>query len=261
MSQTEPRDTYADSRVNQASSTAAPRTDAVSSLRNVSKIYGQGDTKVAALDGVSIDFYSGQFTAIMGPSGSGKSTMLNVLAGLDSITSGVVALEGKQFQGLSDDKLTRLRRDRIGFVFQSFNLIPTLDAKANILLPSTLAGHDVDPGLFDRIIASLGIGDRLHHLPSQLSGGQQQRVALARALVTAPAIIVADEPTGNLDSASTAEVLSLLRAAVDQLGQTIIMVTHDQHVAGMSDRVIVVRDGRIAADLWKPTAEQIEQVA
>lgn len=233
----------------------------VSSLRDVSKVYGQGETKVAALDHVSVDFYAGHFTAIMGPSGSGKSTMLNVLAGLDNITSGVVSLEGVQLQNLNDDALTRLRRDRIGFVFQSFNLIPTLDAEANITLPSRLAGHTIDSSLRDMIITSLGIQDRLHHLPAQLSGGQQQRVALARALVTAPAIVVADEPTGNLDSASTEEVLNLLRAAVDELNQTIIMVTHDQHVAQMSDRVIVVRDGQVTADLWSPTPEQIEQVA
>ena len=244
-----------------AGGTREPIPAAVSSLRNVSKLYGEGDTAVAALRDVSVDFMSGQFTAIMGPSGSGKSTMLNVLAGLDTITSGSVQLEGVALEGLSDDKLTRLRRDRIGFVFQSFNLIPTLDAKANILLPSRLANHKVDQSLFELIVSSLGIDDRLHHLPSQLSGGQQQRVALARALVTAPAIIVADEPTGNLDSASTEEVLSLLRSAVDELGQTIIMVTHDQHVAERSDRVLVVRDGQITDDLWDPTPEQIERVA
>lgn len=238
-----------------------PNATVVSSLRDVSKIYGQGEVQIAALDQVSVDFYAGQFTAIMGPSGSGKSTMLNVLAGLDTITSGVVSLEGTQLQTLSDDALTRLRRDRIGFVFQSFNLIPTLDAEANITLPARLAGHKIDAALRDTIITSLGIQDRLHHLPAQLSGGQQQRVALARALVTAPAVVVADEPTGNLDSTSTDEVLALLRAAVDELHQTIIMVTHDQHVAQKSDRVLVVRDGRVTADLWHPTPEQIEQVA
>ncbi len=236
-------------------------TPAVSQLRDVTKLYGKGETRVAALDGVSVDFYPGQFTTVMGPSGSGKSTMLNVLAGLDSVTSGDVALEGVSFQTLSDDRLTRLRRDRIGFVFQSFNLIPTLDAKANILLPARLAGQKVDPALYEMIIHSLGIGDRLHHLPSQLSGGQQQRVALARALVTAPAIVVADEPTGNLDSAATDEVMALLRGAVDDLGQTIIMVTHDSHVAERSDRVVVVRDGRISADLWQPSQQQIEAIA
>ncbi len=233
----------------------------ISALQSVSKIYGQGETAVAALDDVSVGFRAGEFTTIMGPSGSGKSTMLNVLAGLDSVSSGQVLLEEVVLQSLNDDKLTKLRRDRIGFVFQSFNLIPTLDARSNIMLPSKLAGHRVDTGLFDTIVETLGIGDRLHHLPSQLSGGQQQRVALARALVTSPAIVVADEPTGNLDSASTDEILSLLRAAVDQLGQTVIMVTHDRHVAERSDRVIVVRDGKISTDLWKPTADQIEQVA
>ncbi len=230
----------------------------ISSLRNVTKLYGQGEAQVVALDGVSVDFEAGQFTTIMGPSGSGKSTMLNVLAGLDTVNSGVVSLEGIPFQGLSDDKLTRLRRDRIGFVFQSFNLMPTLDAEENILLPSRLAGRKVNKELQAMIISSLGIEDRLHHLPSQLSGGQQQRVALARALVMEPAIVVADEPTGNLDSASTAEVLTLLRAAVDDLGQTLIMVTHDQSVAELSDRVIIVRDGQIHADLWKPSAAEIE---
>lgn len=233
----------------------------VSALDSVSKLYGQGDTIVAALDNVSIGFRTGEFTTIMGPSGSGKSTMLNVLAGLDSVTSGAVELEGVVLGNLSDDKLTRLRRDRIGFVFQSFNLIPTLDARDNILLPSRLAGHPIDQELFETVVDTLRIRDRLHHLPSQLSGGQQQRVALARALSTGPAIVVADEPTGNLDSASTNEVLDLLRTAVDELGQTVIMVTHDRHVASRSDRVVVMRDGKTSADLWKPSSEQIEQVA
>lgn len=240
---------------------ATDKPEVISALNSVSKIYGQGDTMIAALDDVSVGFRKGEFTTIMGPSGSGKSTMLNVLAGLDSVSSGTVELEGVVLQGLSDDKLTRLRRDRIGFVFQSFNLIPTLDARDNIVLPSKLAGHRVDEELFTSIVNTLGIQDRLNHLPSQLSGGQQQRVALARALATSPAIVVADEPTGNLDSASTGEILSLLRTAATELGQTIIMVTHDRHVAERSDRVVVVRDGKISADLWKPTAEQIEQVA
>lgn len=233
----------------------------VSALRHVTKRYGQGDTSIAALDDVTVEFRRGEFTAIMGPSGSGKSTMLNVLAGLDTVDEGSIELEGVEIQTLSDNALTKLRRDRIGFVFQSFNLIPTLDAKANILLPSSLSGQKVNPDLYETVIRTLGIGNRLTHLPSQLSGGQQQRVALARALVTAPAIVVADEPTGNLDSAATTEILDLLRAAVDELGQTVILVTHDHHVAERSDRVIVVRDGQIAADLWQPTREQIEQVA
>ena len=233
----------------------------VSQLVGVTKTYGVGETAVNALDGVSVGFRSGELTSIIGPSGSGKSTMLNVLAGLDSITSGSVQLENTELTTLKDNALTKLRRDRIGFVFQSFNLIPTLDAKANILLPSRLAKRRVDPDLLAMLVRTLGIEDRLHHLPAQLSGGQQQRVALARALVTAPAIVVADEPTGNLDSASSAEVLDLLRAAVNDLGQTVIMVTHDRHVAQRSDRVVVVRDGRISADLWNPTPQQIEQVA
>lgn len=233
----------------------------VSELRGVTKTYGRGETAVHALRDVSAQFFSGQLTAIMGPSGSGKSTMLNVLAGLDSISSGQVLLEGVELSSLNDNRLTKLRRDRIGFVFQSFNLIPTLDASANIMLPSRLAKHPVDPNLFDMIVNTLGITDRLHHLPSQLSGGQQQRVALARALVNAPAIVVADEPTGNLDSASSQEVLGLLRAAVSELGQTVIMVTHDRHVAEHSDRVLVVRDGQISADLQDPTPQQIAQVA
>ncbi|WRS29267.1 ABC transporter ATP-binding protein [Actinomycetaceae bacterium MB13-C1-2] len=233
----------------------------VSALDSVSKLYGQGDTAVTALDNVTIGFRSGEFTTIMGPSGSGKSTLLNALAGLDSVTSGEVELEGVILGSLSDDKLTRLRRDRIGFVFQSFNLIPTLDARDNILLPSRLAGTKTDEKLFEMVVETLGLRDRLHHLPSQLSGGQQQRVALARALATGPAVVVADEPTGNLDSASTQEVLGLLRSAVDELGQTVIMVTHDRHVAEKSDRVVVMRDGKVSADLWKPTSEHIEQVA
>lgn len=235
--------------------------EAICALRSVTKRYGSGSTAVEALRNVSVDFAKGEFTTIMGPSGSGKSTMLNVVAGLDTVSAGSVFLEGIELQRLSDDRLTKLRRDRIGFVFQSFNLIPTLDARANIVLPSSLAGTKVDPELFTSIIDTLGLGDRLHHLPAQLSGGQQQRVALARALVSAPAIVVADEPTGNLDSASTSEILRLLRTAVDTLGQTIIMVTHDRHVAEHSDRVVVVRDGRVSADLWHPSVEQIEQVA
>ncbi len=241
--------------------TATVPSNVVSELVAVTKTYGKGETAVDALKDVSVQFRSGEFTAIMGPSGSGKSTMLNVLAGLDTITSGDVFLEGVNFGSLNDNQLTRLRRERIGFVFQSFNLIPTLDAKANIMLPSRLAKKQVNQGRLDLIIDTLDIRNRLHHLPAQLSGGQQQRVALARALVTSPAILVADEPTGNLDSQSTAEVLALLRSAVDDLGQTVILVTHDRHVAERSDRVVVVRDGQVYADLWQPTTAQIEQVA
>lgn len=234
-----------------------PASQAIVSLREVTKIYGTGDTEVRALDGVSVDFQAGQFTAIMGASGSGKSTMLHVLAGLDSPTTGEVVIEGTPITRLSDNDLTRVRRDRIGFIFQSFNLVPTLDARANILLPLKLAGRSADPTWFDQVIATLGLGDRLTHRPSELSGGQQQRVAVARALVLRPAVIVADEPTGNLDSRSSHEVLEMLRDAVDQLGQTVIMVTHDQACAAAADRVLVVSDGQVVADLDHPTSENL----
>lgn len=234
---------------------------AIVSLRHVSKIYRTGDWDVTALDNVSVDFQQGQFTAIMGPSGSGKSTMLHMLAGLDAASSGSIQIEGVELTGLRDDQLTRLRRERIGYVFQSFNLIPTLDARANILLPGRLAGKKTDPFWLTQVTEALGLTDRLHHLPSQLSGGQQQRVAVARALVMRPAVIVADEPTGNLDSTSSSEVLDLLRTAVDQLGQTVIMVTHDPASASRSDRVLLVRDGSVVADLWQPSVEQITRVS
>ncbi|EJZ87822.1 hypothetical protein HMPREF9241_00450 [Schaalia turicensis ACS-279-V-Col4] len=233
----------------------------VVALDHVSKIYGQDDTRVAALDDVSVDFYEHTFTAIMGPSGSGKSTMLHMLAGLDLATSGEVRIEGKTLSQLDDDALTRLRRDRIGFVFQSFNLVPTLDARANIELPLHLAGQKPDRRWLSMIIDVLGIGNRLTHRPQEMSGGQQQRVAVARALASKPAVIVADEPTGNLDSASSREVLQLLRATVDQLGQSVIMVTHDQNAALIADRVLVMRDGKIRADLTKPTEAQLSEAA
>ena len=238
----------------------APSSKVVVSLRGVTKSYGTGDAQVRALDGVDVDFIGGQFTAIMGPSGSGKSTMLHVLAGLDTPTSGEVRSEGTDITRLGDDDLTRLRRDRIGFVFQSFNLVPTLDARANILLPLRLAGRAVDRAWFDQVVGALGLADRLTHRPSELSGGQQQRVAVTRALVMHPAVIVADEPTGNLDSHASADVLNLLRSAVDQLGQSVIMVTHDQASAAAADRVIVVRDGRVVADLDHPDARTLAEV-
>ena len=197
----------------------------------------------------------------MGPSGSGKSTMLHMLAGLDLATSGEVRIEGKTLSQLNDDALTRLRRDRIGFVFQSFNLVPTLDARANIELPLQLAGQKPDRRWLSMIVDVLGIGNRLKHRPQEMSGGQQQRVAVARALASKPAVIVADEPTGNLDSASSREVLQLLRATVDQLGQSVIMVTHDQNAALIADRVLVMRDGKIRADLTKPTEAQLSEAA
>lgn len=229
-------------------------------LKGVSKIYGSGATRVVALDNVSVGFEAGRFTAIMGPSGSGKSTMLHVLAGLDTPSEGSVQIEGREITDLDDDDLTRLRRERIGFVFQSFNLVPTLDAKANMLLPLKLAGERVDPQWFDQIASSLGLSERLSHRPSELSGGQQQRVAVARALLMRPAVIVADEPTGNLDSQASAEVLSMLREAVDKLGQSVIMVTHDENSALIADRVLAVRDGKISASLDHPTADQLREI-
>ena len=226
-------------------------------LQGVSKIYGSGDAQVRALDDVSVGFGAGEFTAIMGPSGSGKSTMMHILAGLDAPTSGHVFVEDTDITTLKDTALTKLRRDRIGFVFQSFNLVPTLDARANILLPMRLAGKAPEKEWFDLIVNSLGIANRLSHRPSEMSGGQQQRVAVARALMSRPAVIVADEPTGNLDSHSTDEVMDLLRRAVDELGQSVIMVTHDTATAAYADRVLVCRDGRIVSDLRDVTADSL----
>ena len=226
-------------------------------LQGVSKIYGSGDAQVRALDDVSVGFGAGEFTAIMGPSGSGKSTMMHILAGLDAPTSGHVFVEDTDITALKDTALTKLRRDRIGFVFQSFNLVPTLDARANILLPMRLAGKAPEKEWFDLIVNSLGIADRLSHRPSEMSGGQQQRVAVARALMSRPAVIVADEPTGNLDSHSTDEVMDLLRRAVDELRQSVIMVTHDTATAAYADRVLVCRDGRIVSDLRDVTADSL----
>ena len=238
---------------------AAPQAPASSIVRlqGVSKIYGSGDAQVRALDDVSVGFGAGEFTAIMGPSGSGKSTMMHILAGLDAPTSGRVFVEDTDITALKDTALTKLRRDRIGFVFQSFNLVPTLDARANILLPMRLAGKAPEKEWFDLIVNSLGIADRLSHRPSEMSGGQQQRVAVARALMSRPAVIVADEPTGNLDSHSTTEVMDLLRRAVDELGQSVIMVTHDTATAAYADRVLVCRDGRIVSDLRDVTADSL----
>ena len=226
-------------------------------LQGVSKIYGSGDAQVRALDDVSVGFGAGEFTAIMGPSGSGKSTMMHILAGLDAPTAGHVFVEDTDITALKDTALTKLRRDRIGFVFQSFNLVPTLDARANILLPMRLAGKAPEKEWFDLIVNSLGIANRLNHRPSEMSGGQQQRVAVARALMSRPAVIVADEPSGNLDSHSTDEVMDLLRRAVDELGQSVIMVTHDTSTAVYADRVLVCRDGRIVSDLRDITADNL----
>ncbi|GGN58894.1 ABC transporter ATP-binding protein [Actinoplanes lobatus] len=212
------------------------------------KVYGTGDRAVRALDGVSATFTRGRFTAIMGPSGSGKSTFMHCLAGLDTVTSGRITIGDTELTGLSDKALTAVRRDQIGFVFQAFNLLPQLTARQNITLPAELAGRAVDRDLFDHVVGVLGIGDRLGHRPSELSGGQQQRVALARALSTRPDVIFADEPTGNLDSRSGAEVLGFLRDSVHRLGQTVVMVTHDPDAAGYADRVLTLADGRIVKD-------------
>lgn len=216
--------------------------------RGVTRTYGTGAGIVTALDAVDVEITRGRFTAIMGPSGSGKSTLLHVLAGLDEVDAGSIQLDGTELTGLGDDALTRLRRERIGFVFQSFNLLPMLTAEQNILLPLELAGTRVDRDWLDTITTAFGISDRLSHLPSQLSGGQVQRVAIARALVTSPAVVFADEPTGNLDSHTTAEVLDFLRLSVDEFGQTVVMVTHERDAAERADRILSLADGRIAAD-------------
>jgi len=232
---------------------------AVAAARAVhaTKIYGTGDTEVRALDDVSIDFEAERFTAIMGPSGSGKSTLMHCVAGLDSLTSGEVFIGETDLTTLNDKELTQVRRDRVGFVFQSFNLIPTLNALENITLPMDLAGRKPDATWVDEVVGTVGLGDRLKHRPSELSGGQQQRVAVARALAARPAIIFADEPTGNLDSRSGAEILSFMQTAVSDLGQTIVMVTHDPVAAAYASRVVFLADGRIVDELQDPSAEQI----
>ncbi len=221
------------------------------------KVYGTGDAAVEALRGVSLDLAAGEWTAIMGPSGSGKSTLLHILAGLDSPTDGRVFIGDVDLTLLNDKLLTQLRRDRVGFVFQAFNLIPTLTAKENITLPLDIAGADVDGEWFDTVVDTVGLRDRLGHRPSELSGGQQQRVAGARALVSRPDIVFADEPTGNLDSKSGSELLGFLRTAVDDHNQTIVMVTHDAHAAAHADRIVFLADGRIVDELREPTAERI----
>ena len=233
------------------------RTQAAVTATELTKVYGGGATKVTALHGVSVAVPNGQFAAIMGPSGSGKSTLLHCLAGLDTATSGRVRIGDAELAGLSDGRLTRLRREAVGFVFQSFNLLPTLSAAENILLPLRLAGTRPDQAWLDRVIDLLGLADRMHHRPSQLSGGQQQRVACARALITRPRVIFADEPTGNLDSRSGAEVLSLLRTSVRELGQTVVMVTHDPRAASYADRVVFIADGQIVDELTAPTPELV----
>jgi putative ABC transport system ATP-binding protein len=236
----------------------APGTQAVAAQTiDAVKIYGSGDNIVRALDGVSVSFLRGEFTAIMGPSGSGKSTLMHCAAGLDSLTSGSVLLGSTDLSSLNDDQLTEMRRDRIGFVFQAFNLVPTLTALENIQLPATLARTTLDKDHLDLVVRTVGLGDRLNHRPSQLSGGQQQRVAVARALARRPEILFADEPTGNLDTHSGAEVLSFLRRAASEQGETIVMVTHDPTAAAYANRVIFLVDGRIVNDVRNPTADLV----
>lgn len=235
----------------------AATTSVAARMDNGEKIYGGGDTEVRALDGVTTRFESGVFTAIMGPSGSGKSTLLHTLAGLDVLTDGQVHIGDIELGSLKDKELTLLRREKVGFVFQAYNLIPTLSAKENVLLPLLIAGEDHDKEWFDQVIGILGLGDRLTHRPSELSGGQQQRVAAARALVARPAIIFADEPSGNLDSKSAAELLDFMRRAVKEFGQTIVMVTHDPVAASYADRVVFLEDGKVVGEMHDPTPDSV----
>ena len=237
--------------------THAAVTAAAARALDATKVYGAGDTQVRALDGVTVEFARGAFTAIMGPSGSGKSTLMHCLAGLDRLTSGEVHIGEVELTRLSEKQLTSLRRDRVGFVFQSYNLLPTLSALENITLPSSLSGRAQDRAWLDTVIDTVGLRDRLRHRPDQLSGGQQQRVAVARAMTSRPDIVFADEPTGNLDSRSSAEILDFMRRAVRELGQTIVMVTHDPSAASYAGRVVFLADGRIVDELRRPDREEI----
>ena len=230
---------------------------AVVTARDVVRRYGEGDTAVDALRGVSVDIAEGRLTAVMGPSGSGKSTLMHILAGLDKPTSGEVSVAGVDISGLNDTELTKLRRDHIGFIFQFFNLLPMLTAAENIVLPLKLAGNKPNQAWLDEVVESVGLGNRLSHRPSELSGGQQQRVAVARALVSRPSVMFADEPTGNLDSTTSGEILTLLRDSVDTLGQTTVMVTHDAHAAAIADRVLFLADGDVVRDLGRSSAHEI----
>jgi len=227
--------------------------------RDVTRRYGEGETAVDALRGISVDVPSGKLTAVMGPSGSGKSTLMHILAGLDKPTSGSVAVAGKEITTLKDSDLTKLRREHIGFVFQFFNLLPMLSAEENIKLPLLIAGEKPDQAFFDQLVASVGLGDRLGHRPAELSGGQQQRVAIARALVSQPDVVFADEPTGNLDSHTGHEILELLRVSVEQLGQTIVMVTHEARAAAIADRVLYLADGVIVRELSGASQHEINE--
>jgi putative ABC transport system ATP-binding protein len=235
----------------------APLVEAIVSIEQVSRRYGDGDTAVDALRGVSLEIERGKLTAVMGPSGSGKSTLMHILAGLDRPTAGRVVLDGVDVTRLSEKKMTLLRREKIGFVFQFFNLLPMLSAEENVLLPLSIAGRKPDEQWLEELLLTVGIADRRRHRPSELSGGQQQRVAIARALVSNPAVLFADEPTGNLDSATSRDVLRVLRNAVDDLGQTTVMVTHDAGAASMADRILFIADGRIVKDLRESTAREV----
>jgi putative ABC transport system ATP-binding protein len=235
-------------------------TTGVVSARDLGRVYGEGETAVHALRGVDLDIEAGRLTAVMGPSGSGKSTLMHLLAGLDRPTSGEVVIDGISLRGLDDAELTQLRRDKIGFVFQFFNLLPVLTARENLLLPLSLAGRDPDPKLLEELVGAVGIGDRLEHRPSELSGGQQQRVAIARALVSKPAVVFADEPTGNLDSKSGDDVLALMREAVDRFEQTVVMVTHDASAAAIADRVVMLVDEKVVRDEEAGSAEEMHDL-
>jgi len=235
----------------------AVATEAVVAARDVTRRYGSGDTAVDALRGVSVDVEPGKLTAVMGPSGSGKSTLMHILAGLDKPTTGTVTIAGQEITGMSDNELTHLRRRHIGFVFQFYNLLPMLTAEENVKLPLAVAGSSVDPAWFAELIAKVGLSDRLGHRPTELSGGQQQRVAVARSLVHRPTVVFADEPTGNLDSRSSAEILELLRDSCEAYGQTIVMVTHDPRAAAIADRILYIADGAIVLDRSGSTEGEI----
>ncbi len=236
---------------------SAPPQSSIARAVSVYKVYGTGEAEVRALDGISVEFGTAQFTAIMGPSGSGKSTLLHCLAGLDRVSSGQIFLGDIEISACNEKQLTLIRRDRIGFVFQAYNLIPTLSAEENITLPMALAGKKPEPAWFKQIVDTVRLGDRLRHRPNELSGGQQQRVAVARALMSRPDLMFADEPTGNLDSKSGAEILTFMRNAVNDLGQTIVMVTHDPIAAGYADRVVFLADGKIVDEMLEPTADRV----
>ncbi|WP_407341901.1 ABC transporter ATP-binding protein [Pengzhenrongella phosphoraccumulans] len=238
----------------------ATTTSAIASARGLVKTYGTGDTAVQALAGIDVDFARGELTAIMGPSGSGKSTLMHCMAGLDTVTAGTVVIDGEDVGSMNQRQLTKLRRTRLGFIFQAFNLVPTLTAAENITLPLDIARRPVDRTLFDAIVTAVGLEKRLNHRPSELSGGQQQRVACARALVARPAVIFADEPTGNLDSTSATELLGFLRRSVDDLGQSVVMVTHDPRAAAYAHRVLFLADGRLVAELTHPTQAGVLEI-